>query len=51
LLNKKSKKLDLENSFERMQKREKVFTTVINTIFFIVLLAVMMMILSILNIV
>jgi len=51
LLNKKRGKPDLEKAFEQMQKKERLFTSVINSIFFIVIIAVLMMILSILNIV
>jgi len=50
LLNKKPAKSDLDKAFGEMQKKEKLFTSLINTIFFIVLLAVLIMILSILNI-
>jgi len=51
LLNKKQSEPESDKAFEQMQKKEKLFTSVINTIFFIVLLAVLMVILSILNIV
>jgi len=49
LLNKKRGKTDLEKTFEQIQKKEKFFTSVMNVIFFVIIAAVMMIVLSIMS--
>jgi cell division protein FtsL len=49
LLNKKRGKPDLEKTFEQIQKKEKFFTSVMNVIFFVIIVAVMMIVLSIVS--
>jgi len=49
LLNKKKGKPDLEKTFEQIQKKEKFFTSVMNVIFFVIIVAVMMIVLSIVS--
>lgn len=39
----------MEKTFDQMQKKEKFFTSVINAIVFIIILAVMMIVLSIVS--
>jgi len=49
LLNKKKDKPDMEKTFEQIQKKEKYFTSLMNVIFFVIIVAVMMIVLSIVS--